>query len=120
MTTCHHCGQPCRPATGAEIYPHRPDLHAKRFYICENCEAWVGCHANGLPLGTAANKELRGRRRQCHEMFDSMWRDKTHFRSRTRAYNWLHNVVGVGHFSHMGVAECLRALEMMERKGCQA
>lgn len=41
MTTCAECnGRPVL-VTGAVIYPHRADLHARSFWRCE-CGAYVG------------------------------------------------------------------------------
>lgn len=38
--------------TGDIIYPHRPDLANKNFYLCPHCKNYVGCHPNTTkPLG---------------------------------------------------------------------
>lgn len=44
MTNCPYCGNPAQFVTGEVIYPHRKDLHDKKFYACPPCDAYVGCH----------------------------------------------------------------------------
>lgn len=70
------CGQPARLTTGAEVYPHRPDLHDKPIWRCDVCpDAYVGCHPGTTePLGTPAGPDLRRARRMLHErMIDPLW-----------------------------------------------
>lgn len=60
--------------TGKEIYPHRPDLHAKRFWLCRPCNAYVGCHpGTERPLGPPAGPALRQLRLLAHEALDPLW-----------------------------------------------
>lgn len=57
---CPYCNQDSKLVTGAKIYPHLPHLHARWFYQCAPCAAYVGCHPDStLPLGRLANAELR-------------------------------------------------------------
>jgi len=89
---CPYCDVPSVLATGADIYPWRPDLESKQFYKCTGCPAYVGCHADGRPLGTPARKKLRGLRREAHEVFDKRWRTGSPEARRTwrkLAYHWL-------------------------------
>ena len=37
-------GTEARLTNGAEIYPHRPDLHELPFWKCDKCGNFVGCH----------------------------------------------------------------------------
>lgn len=99
---CPYCDRPAELVTGAVIYPHRPDLFAKRFWRCQPCGAHVGCHDKGapvrvagkkvtsdgtLPLGRLANAELRRAKTQAHAAFDPIW--KTRRMGRNEAYAWL-------------------------------
>ncbi len=60
MTICPYFHEPAELAYGTEVYPHRPDLQAKQFWLCGPCDAYVGCHKNSdTPLGRLANAELR-------------------------------------------------------------
>jgi len=73
----------CRAAallvSGAVLYPHREDLAELKFWQCEPCKAYVGCHRAGVghgdgskPLGTLANEELRRARNRAHAAFDPL------------------------------------------------
>lgn len=86
---CAHCESDCRLTDGAEIYTHRADLHSLKFWICDKCDAYVGCHKPGnntrkgnadgtLPMGTAANKELRKLRHTIHRLIDPYWEQADH------------------------------------------
>jgi len=48
-----------------------------KVYMCTNCDAYVGCHKNGEPLGILANKELRRLKKQAHALFDPIWKSRT-------------------------------------------
>lgn len=88
--TCTQCKKKSSLVSGKTIYPHRPDLHHLPFYLCESCNAYVGCHpGTKLALGTPASKDTRAARSRAHSAFDPLWRNKLYFKSRTRAYNWL-------------------------------
>lgn len=85
---CPYCGEQSRLTTGKEIYPKRPHLHRKDFYLCAPCDAYVGCHVNTIkPLGSPANAELRAARSAAHRAFDVKWQSGA--MSRTQAYRWL-------------------------------
>ena len=63
-----------REATGAEIYPRRPDLKDKRFWRCDTCGNYVGCHGSGRALGTIPTPELRNARAKIHALLDPIWK----------------------------------------------
>ena len=94
MVTCPYCKEDTELTTGKTVYPHRPDLWYLRFYVCEPCDARVGCHGNTTkPLGTPANAELRKIRMQAHDAFDPVWKSGT--TSRSAAYGWLAEALGI-------------------------
>lgn len=73
--TCVHCDATPVLVTGAEIYPHRPDLADRPIWRCP-CGARVGCHpGTEVPLGRAANAQLRDARGHVHALLDPIWRD---------------------------------------------
>lgn len=64
---CNYCNQQARFVDGSVIYPHLPELHHKRFYLCEKCDVYCGCHPNSTrALGTLADKSLRVLRKNAH------------------------------------------------------
>lgn len=108
---CNYCGREAEPATGAEVYPHRPDLHHKTFLVCRPCDARVGCHPNGEPFGRLANKALRVARMYTHEAFDALWQDGPW--RRNEAYAALAKAMGIPrqscHIGQFTEEECERA-----------
>lgn len=72
---CAHCNRECSDRFGVEVYPNRPDLAEDLFWVCPVCDARVGSHPDGRPLGTAANAELRNARQHVHQKLDPIWKD---------------------------------------------
>ena len=100
--TCPYCNRDAQQATGADIYPHRPDLAHKKFYRCSPCGAYVGCHKDGRPLGRLANADLRRAKQLTHAKFDPLW--KSGQMSRSAAYRWLADQLGIpGDECHIGM-----------------
>lgn len=93
---CDYCGRPAQYVGGDVVYPHRPDLYDKKFWVCQPCDARVGCHSHGdgkTPLGRMANAELRAAKQEAHAAFDPLW--KTGERSRSDAYSLLSYRLGI-------------------------
>lgn len=140
---CQHCGQECRDRLGADIYPNRPDLAAKVIWECVFCGARVGTHEDGkhkgLPLGTAANSELRRARVILHGRVDPLWErafeDYPDARSqlgperikamaiikrtaRKRVYEFLQEAMGLSeehcHVAMFSLEECRQAWRALE------
>ena len=116
---CPYCSQPSKLATGRDIYPHRPDLYSKRFYLCRPCDAYVGCHPGTThALGRLANSELRRAKMLAHAAFDPRWKfeQKRRGRKRSDAYAWLAEQLGIGkdecHIGMMDVDMCRKVVEV--------
>ena len=110
--------------TGDRVYPHRPDLAAKRFWRCE-CGAFVGCHANsGKPLGRPASQVTKRARRAAHDAFDRLWApglmnvSSRRFSSRGEAYAWLAQELGIDrcrcHIGEMDAQTAQRVVAIVE------
>jgi len=118
------CGSFAALVDGSVIYPHRPDLHQKKFWQCAPCDAYVGCHPpagkNGkggqgdgtVPLGRLANAELRRWKSKAHEAFDPLWKNKGMHRK--KAYQWLAKQLGIDaedcHIGMFDVELCKRTI----------
>jgi hypothetical protein len=90
---CIECGKLATLVCGESIYPHRPDLFSKRFYLCE-CGAYCGCHPNTIvPLGFPCGAETRRARSAAHAAFDPLW--KRGSMARRDAYQWLASLLGI-------------------------
>jgi len=99
---CPYCEITAKLVTGKSVYPHLPELYGKYFYMCESCEAWVGCHpGTKTPLGRLANAKLRRLKSAAHAAFDPLWRAKmrrdkcTKAYARGAGYAWLAGKLGI-------------------------
>lgn len=113
---CQYCNNPAKLTSGKEIYPNRKDLFKLNFWICRECEAYVGCHKNGpgiSPLGTLAKAPLRKLRTEAHAHFDPIW--KTTDIPRNFAYHKLAEFMGISpdkcHISMFNEKQCKKVLK---------
>ena len=117
---CPYCGKRAKRVTGAELYPKHPACANRGFWVCYPCDARVGTHLDGRPLGTLADGELRGLRKRVHDKLDPIWlahRDKG--RARKKAYQRLADALGITvdrcHVGEFDVATCHQALAAIKR-----
>lgn len=108
---CDYCNKPAQLVGGNKVYPHRQDLHYLKFWVCNPCEARVGCHKNSknhAPLGRLANAELRAAKSEAHQSFDPIWKEK-HMK-RNAAYIWLADTMKMDvrdcHIGMMNIGQC--------------
>lgn len=115
---CPYCNEPARRTTGAEVYPYRHDLSTKVFYVCWPCDARVGAHADGRPLGRLANAELRRLKMAAHAAFDPLWRSGT--LTRKGAYAWLAKAMQLPEAqTHIGMfdeAQCRQVVALVVQR----
>jgi len=99
---CPYCGDTAQLVGGDKIYPRHPGLHHKYFYLCGECDAYVGCYPDTRhPLGFLANRELRQCRQEAYQVFDSIWENG--WLRRQDAYQWLSSRLDVPpHKCHIG------------------
>ena len=109
---CPTCSARGTLVTGVEVYPHRPDLADKRFWVCQPCDTRVGCHpGTDRPLGRMANAQTRALKSKAHEAFDPLWRDGA--MTRSAAYAWLAGSLGLRE-AHMGSLSDLDLARVVE------
>ncbi len=115
---CNYCGKPAGLFTGKDVYPHREELHERRFWVCWPCNAWVGSHDKddkSEPLGMLADEELRNARIAAHEAFDPLWKNGE--MSRDEAYAWLADALGISalkcRIGWMDAEECRRVVSVV-------
>jgi hypothetical protein len=103
--------------TGVGVYPHRPDLAEKKFWVCKPCDAYVGCHPGTIkPLGRLADAQLRTLKRMAHAEFDPIWKDG--LITRGQAYSWLAGELGMEKSScHIGEFSEERCIQVI--KACK-
>ena len=93
MVNCLECGEPATLVGGEAIYPHRPDLFYKSFWLCE-CGAYCGCHSGTTAaLGFPCGAKTRKARMLAHTAFDPIWKNGQ--MTRKGAYVWLAQITGV-------------------------
>ena len=118
--TCGECGRRAELVDGLAIYPHRPDLREKLFYLCK-CKAYVGTHRGTKePLGSPANATTRTARSRAHAVFDPLWkaseaRNPGKGSARRRGYAWLAGKLGIRHEDcHIGMMDVPTARRVRE------
>ena len=116
--SCPYCVKDAELVGGDVIYPHRPDLFALKFWRC-SCGAYTGTHKDSpthKPKGGLAHEPLRKARIAAHAAFDKRWQRRTHTaESRSRAYGWLREQLGMDRNPHIGFmdeAQCARVIEI--------
>lgn len=97
MTIIYCCGCEKKVSTvkkdGSFVYPHRPDLKFKTFFVCDNCGCFVGENTrSGKPLGVIPTKEISSMRQTIHGLIDPLWKDGKI--SRSKLYNLISEKIG--------------------------
>lgn len=107
---CPYCG--C-----SSIFQDRHPKTSHPAWVCTNypeCDAYVGCHPGGKPLGTLADKTLRRWRNNAHAVFDPIWKQKT--LSRSQAYKWLSDKLKINrsdcHIGHFSIEQCQQVIQL--------
>lgn len=110
FSKCPYCNTQLQQATGQQVYPGRKDLFKKILWVCEPCDARVGCHpGTDKPLGFAANAKLRRLRNETHRVFDVIWKDGS--KTRKEAYAWLREAFGEE--VHIATSDAKRCREII-------
>lgn len=92
---CPYCHKPADLVGGQTLFPFRPDLAGKYFWVCTPCDARVGCHGVGTkPMGRLANAQLRLAKTEAHRHFDPIWQELK-LMTRSEAYQWLSKELGI-------------------------
>lgn len=111
---CTQCNKvvSANKVSGRAIYPHRPDLYSKVFFVCPACLNYVGTHNDGRPLGTIPTPELRELRKRVHDTIDAYWLPTRDKQKRKELYAALSEHMGREY--HTGElntkAECLEVI----------
>lgn len=121
---CPYCGDEARALRGYELYGRERCLEQnwdRLYYRCDPCDAHVGCHPDGRPMGPLADPSLRRHRQEAHWAFDQRWRYGARAdwkRQRREAYRWLQGELGLPEdLCHIGMfdeATCRRVMELCE------
>lgn len=125
--TCPYCNQKARLVSGRELPFSAAARPSRRFWLCEPCQAWVGCHKgnNAKPMGTPAKARLRRLRQDAHNAFDPLWKSKckidgiSRSKGRSEAYKWLAGMMNIQekqcHIGYFNEAQCVQVLNISKR-----
>ena len=119
---CRYCGGVIRLVPARKIYGASTDrlgLAGENIYLCQNCNARVGCHkGTNRPLGNVANEVLRLKRRETHQVFDAFWQGNG--MSRTKAYKWLAAQMRLSekdaHIGGFEMDQCQQVIDLCRRE----
>jgi len=119
---CPYCGSSSVPTDGRVIYGR---TYGRTVWVCMNypdCDAYVGSHPDGTPLGTLADSALREARGRAHAAFDPLWRGGP--MRRREAYAWLADALGLSvdetHIAMFDEAQCAEVVERASAKRREA
>ena len=114
---CPFCRSSVSLIDSARVYGHSYGF----IYLCDaypDCDARVRGHPKTIiPMGTLANKELRGWRSLAHRKFDPLWQSGV-FSNRQAAYKWLSKALRLPlertHVAMFDIPQCQRAITLID------
>ena len=116
---CPYCDSSTETTTETEIYGR--EYKGRSIIKCTNypnCDAYVGTHEDGEPLGRLADKELRNAKRNAHDSFDRIWKEK--LVNRSALYKQLSEHLNIpAQYTHIGMFSkktCLRVDSWAKQK----
>mgnify|MGYP001491086282 CR=1 FL=1 len=114
---CPYCSRRAIKVRGDKIYPGRTDLSGKLFFLCPDCNAYVGTHERtGEPMGTMANRKLRAMRHEVHIFLNPLWEPDGYLR--TLVYYQLARDMGLHptkcHVAMFNEDQCLQAKKIVK------
>lgn len=112
---CPYCGSTAILKNSSYIYG--PGARQGKVYVCSRyptCDAHVGVKpGTTLPNGTLANKSLRQKRIQAHQVFDQIWLQG--ILTRNQAYLWASDKLGVPmREMHIGSFDIYRCNQLIQ------
>lgn len=115
LPRCPYCNGETYRADSSLVYDRN---YGTKVIVCRNypaCDSFVGCHKDGQPKGSLANKQLREWRKRVHGRFDFLW--KSGRMSRDEAYSWLSEQMGLpeAHIGFFTLEQCQQAIQLVEQ-----
>lgn len=103
---CPYCGKKSQKLTETQFYGK--EYKGRFVYACLACNASVGSHDDGSPLGRLATRELKALRIKCHALVDPLW--KSRVMSRDEVYRVMVKRTGVRHIGEANEYECKKII----------
>ena len=117
-TVCNICGGNVVFISNAEIYGS--EYGSGRCYFCTSCGAYTGTHRPRPreALGLLADAQMRKGKIMCHNLFDSLWRNKPKAQKKRRdLYSWLAVQMGIPveecHFGWFDLSQLREAYKIL-------
>ncbi len=111
---CPYCGKKAEVVEKSFYYSSK--RYKGKMFVCKDCDASVGTHKDTeQPLGSMANKELRGLRIKCHELLDPQWRSGQ--MTRKEVYATLRKETGVNHIAWSDENMCKKVIDYLSHAG---
>ncbi|BFK89678.1 DUF3268 family zinc-finger domain-containing protein [Blautia coccoides] len=112
---CPYCGSAAILKDSSYVYG--PGARQGKVYVCSRyptCDAHVGVKPGTIrPNGTLANKSLRQKRIQAHQVFDQIWLNGIF--SRNQAYSWASDKLGIPmeemHIGNFDIYRCNQLIQ---------
>ncbi len=116
---CPYCGAQAHLRPASVVRRHAQPC--EEVYVCARypvCDAYVSAHQESrLPMGTLADRHLRGKRRQAHIALSQLWEQG--YMSRKEAYRWLQVQLGLpeseAHIGHFSEFRCEQVINICSR-----
>lgn len=114
---CPYCKKDTTLIHSTKVYSR--DYGSFWMYICNPCQAWVGCHKKTKEAkGRVAKLGLRYLKKDAHEVFDKIW--KKNIMTRSECYKWLSGQLNLPpeytHIGMFGEKTCLKVIELSKEK----
>ena len=119
--TCDVCGAPAHfHETNAVVYGRA--YGDRGMWVCSDfprCDSFVGSHPDGKPFGRLKNKKSRELAKECHALFDHLWKNAPSKRkARAIAYCRLARALSISiddaHFGMMDDEMLVRSIAVMK------
>ncbi len=107
---CPYCGKTAELVSEETWYGRVYDKLGRPRWVCWSCDASVGTHPDGRPLGSLANKELRQARIEAKNRLEQLFPD------RRELYAWLSAQMGLSkrkcHVGMFSLEQCQQVVEL--------
>jgi hypothetical protein len=117
---CPYCALQAHKILGVALFPEREPLKNKIYYVCHDCDAYIGCHAKTHhPYGRLANSELRALKAEVHQRLLKIHKGEDRLMKKHEAYEYLANEMNMSRsvcqVSYFTVQQCQEAIAILDK-----
>lgn len=111
---CPYCKSGTKVISETDVYGK--EYRGRNIIACvnyPNCNAYVGCHEDGRPLGRLADIKLRKAKKDAHYHFDKIWKEK--YADRSELYGYLSDFLELPEeYTHIGMFSAKTCKKVIE------